>query len=348
MKITKLLQLFLGLVLLFNISCSSDYDETLTTQTGYENGYFITNEGNFGVPNADVTFVTKDLNFGQNNIYKNNNANENLGDVLQTITINGDKAYLLLNGSNKIQIVNRSTFKKTGEITDQLNNPRYMAVANGNIYVSNDQYNGPKTVNVYKLSDNSFVKKINFTDTVERIVVAGGNIFVQNASYSFGNKITKINTTTNEIEGTPTSLPNGNINRTIAYNNNVYAIAEGTADSYIYEISPAGAITKTTTLTGIANGTNLQIENGKYFFSSTNKIYSMDMTATAVPALPIITAVDGGLYFTLYGFTVIDGKIFTSDVKNFTEASEMSVYTSSGAFIKKFTTGIGSTSVYSN
>jgi len=216
------------------------------------------------------------------------------------------------------------------------------------LYVSNDRYNGPKSVNIYRTSDLSFVKKINFTDTVERVVVAGGNVFVQNSTYSFGNKITKINTTTNEIEGTPIALPNGNINKTIAYNNNVYTIAEGTTDSYIYQISAAGAIVKTTTLTGIANGTHLQIDNGRFFFSSYNKIYSMDMNATAVPATPIITAVDGGQYFTLYGFSVVDGRIFTSDVKSFTEASEMSVYTTSGTLITKFKTGMGSTSVYPN
>jgi hypothetical protein len=346
MKITRFLQLILGLVLLFNISCSSEYEEMVTSPT-YENGYLITNEGNFGVPNADVSFITKDLNFVQNDIYKANNANENLGDVLQTIAYSGDKAYLLLNNSNKIQVVNRYTFKKTGEITSQLDNPRFMAVANNMLYVSNDKYNGPKSVNIYRISDLSFVKKISFTDTAERVVVAGGNVFVQNSTYSFGNKITKINTTTNEIEGTPIILPNGNINKTIAYNNNVYAIAEGTTDSYIYQISAAGAIVKTTTLTGIANGTHLQIENGRFFFSSYNKIYSMDMNATTVPA-PIITAVDGGQYFTLYGFSVVDGRIFTSDVKNFTEASEMSVYTTSGNLITKFKTGMGSTSVYPN
>lgn len=349
MKLNRLLQFIFGFVLLFSISCTSDYEEVIPEIT-YQNGFFITNEGNFGKPNADVTFLTKDLSLMQNEIYKAKNNKENLGDVLQTMVLNGDKAYLLLNNSNKIQIVDRVTFKKAGEITAQLNNPRYMAIANGNIYVSNDKYGGEKFVNVYKLSDNSFVKKIDFasTSTVERVVEAGGNIFVQNASYSFGNTITKINTTNNTIEGTPIAMPNGDINKTVTYNNNVYVIAQGTADSYIYQINPAGSIVKTTTLTGIANGTNLQIDGGRFYFTSSNKVYSMDMNAIATPTTPIITAVDGGPNFTLYGFSVIDGRIFTSDVKGFTQASEISVYTSAGTFITKFTAGMGATSVYKN
>lgn len=347
MKFNRLLQLFFAFALIFSVSCTSDYEE-IPVAINYQNGYLITNEGNFGTPNADVSFITKDLSLMQNDLYKANNGNENLGDVLQTMITSGDKAFLLLNNSNKIQVVNRYTFKKAGTITTEINQPRYMAIANNMLYVSNDQYMGAKYVSIYKLSDLSFVKKIPFTNTAERVVAAGGNIFVQNATYGFGTTLTKINTTTNEIDGTPVSIPNGNINKTIAYNNNVYVIATGTTDSYIYEISPAGTITKNITLSNVANATNLQIDGGKFFYSSTNKIYSMDMNATEAPTAPIITAVDGGQYLTLYGFNVLEGRIFTSDVKGFTQASEISVYTTSGTFIKKFTVGMGANGVYSN
>lgn len=347
MKLNRLLQFIFGFVLLFSISCTSDYEEIIPEIT-YQNGLLITNEGNFGKPNADVTFLTKDLSLMQNDIYKAKN-NENLGDVLQTMVLNGDKAYLLLNNSKKIQIVDRVTFKKAGEIEDQLDNPRYMAIANGNLYVSND--NGAKFVNVYKLSDNSFVKKIDFatTSTVEGIVEAGGNIYVQNTNaFNPGTTLTKINTSTNTIDS-QIQVPNGNnINKIISYNNSVYAITEGTPNSYIHQIPASGGAITTTTLTGIEKATNLQIDGGRFYFTSSNKVYSMDMNATAAPTSPIITAVDGGTYFTLYGFSVIDGRIFTSDVKGFTQPSEVSVYTSAGIFITKFTAGMGANGVYKN
>lgn len=348
MKFNKLFQLLLAFILVINISCNDD-DMELPSRGNYENGYFIANEGNFGTPTASVSFVSKDLNTSENDIFKKNNNNENLGDVLQTIVFNDDRAFLLLNNSNKITVVNRYTFKKMGEITAQLNNPRYMTISNGNIYVSNDQYNGEKYVNVYKVSDLSFVKKIAFasTSTAERMVEAGGTVFVQNASYSYGNTLTRINTTTNDIINT-VSIPNGQIEKTVSYNNNVYVIAAGSTDSYIYQISSAGAITKTTTLTGISNARNLEIEGGKYYYSSANKIYSMDMAATTAPTTPLINFVDGGTYFTLYGFTVKDGKIFASDVKGFTAPSEVTIYNTSGVELKKVTTGIGSNGAYVN
>lgn len=348
MKFNRLFQLLLALILVINVSCSDD-EYVMPSRGDYENGYFIANEGNFGTPTASVSFISKDLSVLENDIYKKNN-NENLGDVLQTITFSDDRAFLLLNNSNKVQVVNRYNFKKTGEITAQLDNPRYMTISNGNLYVSNDKYNGGKYVNVYKLSDLSFVKKIPFasTSTAERVVEAGGTVFVQNATYSYGSTLTRINTSTNEIINT-VAVPNGEIEKTISYNNNVYVIASGASNSYIYEISPAGTITKTTTLTGIANARNLEIDGGKYYFTSSNKIYTMDMNSTTAPSAPLINNfVDGGQYFTLYGFSVKDGKIFAADVKGFTAPSEVTVYNTSGTVLKKFVTGIGSNAAYVN
>ncbi|SIQ74346.1 hypothetical protein SAMN05880574_12329 [Chryseobacterium sp. RU37D] len=345
MKITKLLTIAFASALLFTISCSNDGE--LNQESYYGNGFLIANEGNFGKPNADVTFISADLNMKQDNIFTGNNGNSNLGDVLQTIAFRDDQAYLLLNNSNKIQLVNRYNFKKTRELTAQLNSPRYMAFANNNIYVTNDKFGGDKYVSIYKTSDLSFVKKISFTDNVERIVEVGNNIFVQNASYGIGNKISYITTSNNEVQSTIT-VPNGNINKMIASNQTVYAIAAGTANSYIYQISSTG-ITKTYTLTGIDNATNLEIENGKFYFSSGNNVYAMDLTATTPPAAPLFTVANSvDPYSNLYGFSIVNGKIFVSDANGFTEDSKIMVYTTTGSLIKTFTAGKGSNGVFGN
>ncbi|MEC3874815.1 YncE family protein [Chryseobacterium salviniae] len=346
MKITKLLTLAFAFALLFTTSCSSD--DNVIDETYYGNGFLLSNEGNFGKPNADVTYISSDLNMKQDNIFSANNGDSNLGDVLQMISFSGDNAYLLLNNSNKIQVVNRFNFKRSGEITAQLNSPRYMAFANNNIYVTNDKYGGDKFVSIYKASDLSFVKKINFTDTVERVVEAGNNIFVQNASFGFGNKITYITTSNNEVQSTIT-VPNGNINKMIASNGTVYAIAAGTADSYIYQISNTGSITKTFTLTGISDATNLEIEKGKFYFTSGLKVYAMDLTATTVPSGPLFivnNSVDP--YSNLYGFSVVNDRIFVSDANGFTQDSKISVYATNGSLLKTFTAGKGTNGAYWN
>ncbi|AZB27353.1 DUF5074 domain-containing protein [Chryseobacterium bernardetii] len=347
MKLNKLLHLLFAFVLLLGVaSCSTDSSDELQPRIDYANGFLIANEGKYGTPNAEVTFVTSDLSLKQDNIFSFNNGGK-LGDVLQMIAFNGNNAYLLLNNSNKIQIVNRYNFKAAGEITSGLNQPRYMAFANNNIYVTNDKYQGDKFVSVYKVSDNSLIKKIPFSDTVERIVEAGNNIFVQNASFGYGNNITLINTTTNEIQ--KTFSVNGNINKIISNNQNVYAIAAGTTDSYIYQISSTGDIIKTITLTGIADAKNLEISNNKFYFSSGKSVYTMDMKLGTVPTSPLFTvASSSDPYSDLYGFSVVKDLIFTSDANGFKQDSKIVVYNTSGDIIKTFSAGIASNSVYWN
>lgn len=347
MKLNKFLHLLFAFTLLLGVaSCSTDNNDEIQPRIDYSNGFLIANEGKYGTPNAEVTFVTPDLSLKQDNIFSFNNGGK-LGDVLQMIAFNGNNAYLLLNNSNKIQIVNRNTFKATGEITAGLNTPRYMAFANNNIYVTNDKFNGDKFVNVYKVSDNSLVKKITFTDAVERVVEAGNTIFVQNASFGYGNNITLINTTTNEIQKTITL--NGDISKIISNNQNVYAIAAGTTDSYIYQISSAGDIIKTTTLTGITSAKNLEISNNKFYFSSGKSVYTVDMKTGVIPTSPLFTVASStDPYSDLYGFSVVKDLIFTSDANGFTQDSKIVVYNTTGAIVKTFSAGIGSNGVFWN
>ncbi|MFS4471200.1 YncE family protein [Chryseobacterium sp. T20] len=349
MKITKLLTVLFAVVLLFNISsCTNGSDEIEVSPITYQNGYFISNEGNYNSQGAKVTFVTRDLSLKQDDVYGYNN-NEILGDVLQTIGLNGNKAYLVINNSNKIVVVDRYTFKKLGVITDQLDNPRGITFANNFIYVSNTNFVAhTQSITKYKASDYSFVSKISTTEVSDKAVEAGGNVFVQNASSGYGNKITYINTS-NDTK-TEITVPNGQIGNTISYKSNVYTISSTATDSYIYKISSTGALTPVITLTGIPSATNLQIDNDRIYFSSANKVYTTGLATPTVPASPLLTAADGGPYFTLYGFNVMDGKIFASDVKQFTQDSEMVVYSAAtGNKILTFKTGgLGANGTYLN
>lgn len=328
------------------VSCRND-DPVDQPKGAYEDGIFIANEGNFGSPNARVDFVSNDLNYTENDIYKAVNK-QNLGDVLQHINFNGDDAYLVLNNSNKVTVVDRYTFAKKAEITDQLNNPRYITFASNYIYVTNDEYQGEKYVAIYNASNNSFVKKLPVNTAAERIVTAGGNVFVQNSTYGFGNTISYITPSTNTVQSEIT-VPEGQIQKIISDGSHVYAITSdyGLDHSYIYQISSAGAIAKTTTLSNIASATNLVLSDGDFYFSAGNKVYKMSQNATAAPTTPLIT-VEENPYSMLYGFDVIDGKIFTADASGFTADSKITVYNTSGGVIKTLTAGRGTNGFYKN
>lgn len=346
MKISKLLSAAFAATLLFTTSCRND-DPIVDVQPkgAYENGIIMSNEGNFGSPTATVSFISNDLATIENNVYSANNGGAALGDVLQNVGLNGDYAYLILNNSNKIEVVNRYTFKKVATVSDQVSQPRYIAFANNNYYVTNSS-GSSKFVNVYSTATNAFVKKIPLTSGGERIVEASGRIVVQNASFGSGKKLTFIDPVSNIVES-EVLVPNGNIQKTISNGGNVYTIASTSTDSYIYKLSSTGTITSTITLTGIADAKNLEIDGSKILFTSGSKIYTMDMSSTTVPTTPIITLADNS-WSALYGFGVIDGKIYISNANGFTEDSTVEIYSISGTLIKTVTTGRGTNGFYKN
>jgi len=334
MKFNKFLKYIFASIVLTIASCKDDDFDFNNQETSYS-GIILSNEGLFEKSNGSISFVSNDISTIENDIYKKVN-NENLGDVVNNIGFSGDKAYIAVNNSNKIEVVNRFRFNKIATITDNIKQPRYITISNGQLYVTNSKYGEYNYVSIYNADNNKFVKKIDFADTVERIVSAGNKVFVQNASYGFGNTITVINSS-NDVEKT-ISIPNGQITKTVSYENSVYVLANDFADTYLYQISSAGNITKQTKYAGIAYGENLSIDNNKVVFNSKGNIYVTDLSSTTTPT-PAFTISPFEDYKTVYTLEYLNGKIFISDVKDYVEDSKISVYTLAGGLEKTFSSG---------
>lgn len=340
----KILTIVMASALLIQVSCNNEEDYLPEVKGAYSNGFLIANEGNFGTPNASISFIADEFQTADNEIYQSKNS-ETLGDVLQSVAFSGDNAYLVANNSNKVVVANRYTMEKQATITEQVSQPRYATFANNKMYLTNNAYGGAKYVSVYN-SDNAYVTKLNFSSTVERILTVGGKVFVQHASFGYGNQYSFINPSDDTLQGTYT-VPNGRIQKSVAYENTAYILANGNTDSYIYKVNTDGSIDATYTISGISNAKNLDVEAGKFYFTSDNGIYKMSINGSS-PSSPFITVADSS-WSTLYGFDVIGNLVFTADAKGFTEASEVSVYDATdGHLIRTFNTGRGTNSFYLN
>lgn len=203
----KLKNLYLGIIasaFLF-ASCSNDDNNNDAPLGAYDNGVLILNEGNFGTPNASVSFVSNDLNTFQNDIFKLVNTPMVLGDVAQSMSFSNEKAFIVVNNSNEVEVVNRYTFKSLGTITEKLQNPRYSVVLNDKLYVTNSI---SKAVTVYDAKTFAYIASIPLNKTAERIVAANGKLYVTNAAYGSGTDVTVINPASNTVSKTIT-LANG-------------------------------------------------------------------------------------------------------------------------------------------
>ena len=174
-----------------------------TTTGAYSNATFVVCQGNFQQNEGSIDaiingVVTKD-------IFQKENGRP-LGDIAQSMIKTGDKAFIVMNNSGKVEAVNVHTFKSEG-ICKGLSYPRYVANRNDEeIFVSNG--NG--------LSDDDYVYVINKqtmqkTDSVptgfgpNTMVVSNGKLFVANSGgWSTDKTITVIDTKTLAVEKTIT------------------------------------------------------------------------------------------------------------------------------------------------
>lgn len=309
----------------------------------YDNGVLIANEGNFGSPNADVSYIDHDTNALTNNIYQAVN-NEPLGDVLQHIRIHEDKAYLVLNNSNKIVIVDRASFEKIGVITEEISLPRYMGVANNKIFVSNSQGG---YVSIYNLEDRSYITKVEQLGTINNVDIAGNYVFIQQGNWGSGNSVAAIDATTNTLNSI-LEVEEG-INGIITNGNYLYTLSSSANGTFINKIDATDLSTVATlSAEDITGAGKLVYADGKIYFTGNNTdVFSVEDNLMTEPSL--VTSVPENSWSTLYGFGVVENYILTSDSNGFTQASIIRAYNKeTGSLVATFSAGIGSNGFYDN
>lgn len=180
MKIKNNLVLALSLIIL-SFSCSSDDDNHQQEPQGaYENGILITNEGNYGQGNGTITFVSDDFSYAENKVFSNVNGTL-LGDTAQSIGFYEDLAYIVVNNSQKIEVVNRYSFQSVATIDSGLSNPRFITFVSGKGYVTNwGDGSNPEDdfVAVINLETNTVSSIIPVEEGPERIVSNGSAIYI--------------------------------------------------------------------------------------------------------------------------------------------------------------------------
>ncbi|MGQ2982541.1 YncE family protein [Flavobacterium sp.] len=356
MKINKLILTAIAGSLLF-VSCSDDDSDSNTPSGAYDNGMLIINQGNFGQGNSTVSFLSDDLVL-ENNIFAAVNPGHILGDTAQDIAFKGDLAYIVLNFSNKIEIVNRYTFAHVGTINQGLDNPRYIAIHNNKAFVTNWGDGGVETddyVAVINLSTNAVTSEIAVTEGPERILEEDGKLYVSHkGGYGYGNSITVINGSSNAVI---TTIAVGDVpNMMEEEDGKLYVMCEGkpswaptaeTPGSLVVINLSNNTVTSTLPFTGTSHPSNLVIEDDKIYFTEGSDIYTMAKNATTLPSAPLFTTTEQGVYG-VSAFAVEENHIYVGDATDFNSNGKVYVYSLAGALQNTFTVGITPAGFYFN
>ena len=343
MNTKKLALLLLSISFVFT-SCSTDDDVNSSPLPlgDYEDGILISHEGNFGQGNASVSFVSFDLQTVENNIYSTVNSNP-LGDTAQSIGFTGDLAYIVLNVSNSIEVVDRYTFESVATINTGLNNPRFIAFANGKGYVTNwgdgsvatDDY-----LAVIDLSSNTLTAQtISVEEGPEEIVASNNTLYVAHqGGFGQNNLISVVDATLDMVSSTITV---GDVPNSMQLDNsgNLWVLAGGkpawTGDETGGKLSKIN--TSDNSITSIDFGAtehpnHLAFDGGSLYYYASGSVFKMASSATTLPATAEIT----GLSF--YGMTVNNSVLYGVDAGDFTSNGALSSYNLSSNTLEETTT----------
>lgn len=314
----------------------------------FNNGVFILNEGGAGSNNASVSFLSNEGNL-ENNIYATVNPTAGaLGDTAQNIVIHGDYAYIVLNVSNTIKIVNSQTFQHVATINSGLSNPRYIAFSNGKAYVTNWGDGGSATddyVAVINLSTNTVETNIALAEGVERILEINGKLYVAHqGGYSHGNTVSVINPITNTLEQT---IQVGDVPNSMVEKDGILYVLCGGKPNWTPS-ETFGALVKINTATNTVIGqidfpqkhpSNLKIDGNNVYYSINADVFKASITDTTVPSTPFFTLPPQNQYG-IYGMEIINNKLYVGDAVNYVADGKVYVYsTTDGTLSNTYTVG---------
>src|SRR5690349_18079729 len=96
---------------------SFDKERNILPNSVYQSGLFIVNEGSFGTPNGEISFFDRTTKTITNKLFETVNNRPLGGDVVQSMLIYQDKAYIVCNNSNKVEVTDANTFTSSVTIT---------------------------------------------------------------------------------------------------------------------------------------------------------------------------------------------------------------------------------------
>ena len=174
------------------VSCMKISDKPAVTCLSGD-GVFIINEGNYMRGNGSLSFYSYDSLKIYNDFFNDINGRP-LGDVPNSMEILSDMAYIVVNNSGKIEVINKSTLESVATI-DGLVSPRNIAfVSKSKAYVTS-MYSD--SLIILSLTDNSIAGYINLRRSSESLIISGNSAYISN--WVGGKEIMVVNTITDKV-----------------------------------------------------------------------------------------------------------------------------------------------------
>lgn len=312
-------------------------------------GLFIANEGGFSRSNASLSYYDPADQEVENEVFARANGMK-LGDTANSITMFGNKVWIVMNASNVVFAINPETFKEEGRVTG-LTSPRNIHfVSNSKAYVSQYYDNRIAVVDptTYTVTGHITVPGMEDATTASTGPMVQVGRYVYCACPSYQKKIIKIDTTTDKVVG---ELEVGiqPVGIVLDRNNDIWCLTDGGG----WEQNPVGYEAPTLcridtddfkvvsrykfTKGDYVRGLTMDGHHDNLFWIK-DGVCKMNINSATLPSEPFIPSDS----YSLYAMTVnpVNGEIYLSDALDYQQPGIVYRYSASGTLLDQFYAGI--------
>jgi len=328
------------------ISISSCKKESTTpVKLALQDGVFIVNQGSFTVGNSSLSYFQSTNGQIYQDVFREVN-NTPLGDVAQSIYVDDNLAYIVINNSGVVYAIDRWTAEYQGTI-ENLTSPRFfLKVSDTKAYITDLFSNSISVVNPQTYAKTG---EIPVQRSTEEMVLVGSEVFVANWSgYNQtlkNNKILIVDSNSDKlVDSIAVGIePNSMV---VDKNSNLWVLCSGGFESEeipsLWKIDPVSHNVIDTLLfpkTDL-NPESLEINGtGDTLFYLNYGVYKMAITDTELPD-SVFIAEDQGKYFLALGVDPVNGDLFMSNPLDYQGTGLVYRYNLYGHYKQQFGVGV--------
>ncbi len=324
-------------LLLFSACKKDPTSPDNTPQTPSATGVYILNEGNFGQNNSSLSYYDIKNKTVANDVFSTVNSRP-LGDIANAMVIRNNTGYIVVNNSDKIEIIDTRNHQSLGTINAGAGkNPRRLAFINDSLVLVSNFYDS--SVSLINVLQKTIVQRIPVGLNPDGIAVKNNRAYIANSGLGYGNTMSIINLATMMTAQTFHIGDNPVLVQTDS-DGEVYILCAGFDNDLsdtpgkIYVYRPATESVVDSIFIGGHPFAMCISQSGIGYVVSEQKIVKLNTTTNT----SIGKFIDGTFYNV--GVDETTGEVYCTDAKNFSAPGEVSIYSSTTQFKKKFTVGI--------
>lgn len=293
-------------------------------------------EGNFGFGNASISLYNTETKTISNNVFNTQN-NLPLGDVLQSSTLFNGYLYVVVNNSNKIEVIDTTNFISMGTITG-LTSPRYfLGLSPTKGYVTDLYANAITIVNP---STFQITGSITVAAWTEELLFHNNKVYVTQKGT---NQILVIDPMTDLITDSITvgREPNSLV---IDAFQNLWVLCSGGINEAQPELvkinTSSNTVTSILSFNSIADSPNsLRIDTSrKTLFYLNNNLFKHSISANQIELTPYISS-GNSIYYGL-GISPFNNEIYLADAIDYIQPGKVYRYNASANIIETLSVGL--------